>query len=97
MFPTNYPCPYKTFNFIIACSIIYLLHEEDVPNLHTYVNWTPLCEWYVVRCGFKNGYQEDICLKEIRLCVQNMITIIDLDIQHDLEIEGGGKRSYMTT
>jgi len=98
MFPTNYPCPYKTLNFIIACSIICLLHKKDVPNLHTYADWTPVFEWYVVKCGSRNGHQKDVCLKEIRLCVQSMITILDPHIQHDLGIEGGGgRRSYTTT
>ena len=30
---------------------------------------------YVVRCGFKNGYQKDMCLKEIELRAQNVVTI----------------------
>ena len=34
-------------------------------------------EWYVVRCGFKNGCWKDLCLKVIGLCVQNMMTILD--------------------
>ena len=33
-------------------------------------------EWYVVGCGSKNGYQKDVCLKEIGLRAQNMITIL---------------------
>jgi hypothetical protein len=24
-------------------------------------------EWYVVQCGFKNGYRQEICVKEIGL------------------------------
>jgi len=32
----------------------------------------------VVMCGFKNGQQEQTCLKEIRLCVQNLLTILSL-------------------
>ena len=28
----------------------------------------------MVRCGSKNGHQEDTCLKEIKLHAQNMIT-----------------------
>ena len=30
----------------------------------------------MVRCGSKNGHQKDKCLKEIRLRVQNTLTII---------------------
>ena len=38
--------------------------------------WTPLCVWYVVGCGSKNGYQKDAHLKEIGLRVQNMIIVM---------------------
>ena len=31
--------------------------KVDVSNLVTYVNWTPIFEWYVVCCGFKNVYK----------------------------------------
>ena len=44
----------------------------SVPSL----DWTPIFEWYVVRCGSKNIYQKDTCLKEIRLLAQNIITIL---------------------
>ena len=30
----------------------------------------------MVWSGSKNEYQEDVCLKEIRLCAPNMITIL---------------------
>ena len=30
----------------------------------------------MVRCGSKNRHQKDKCLEEIRLCVQNTLTII---------------------
>ena len=51
--------------------------KVDEPNLITYLNWTPIFEWCVVRCGSKNGYQKDMCLKEIGLHAQNMIIILD--------------------
>jgi hypothetical protein len=31
--------------------------------------------WNVVWCGSKNGYQKNMCLKEIGLCAQSMIII----------------------
>ena len=47
------------------------------PNLVTYLNQTPILEWCLVRCGFKNRHHEDImCLKEIGLCVQIFLTIL---------------------
>ena len=43
-----------------------------MPNLVTYLNRTPIIEWYVVRCGSKNGYQKGIIrLKELGLHAQN--------------------------
>ena len=33
----------------------------------TAIIWTPIFEWYVVRCGSKKGHQEVMCLKEIGL------------------------------
>ena len=51
-----------------------------VPNLITYLTCTPIFEWYVVWCGYKNEYQKDMCLKEIGLYAQNMITILSLTI-----------------
>ena len=40
----------------------------------------------MVRCGFKNGYEKEMYLKEIGICAQNMIIILDLTIN----ISGGG-------
>ena len=47
-----------------------------MPNLVTCHNWIPIFEWYVVRCDPKTKYQNDMCIKETRLCAQNMITIL---------------------
>ena len=30
----------------------------------------------MVRCGFKNGHQKDMCLQEIGLLVENMQTVL---------------------
>ena len=40
--------------------------------------WTPLFEVCGVRCGSKNGHYEDVCLKEIQLRAQIMLTILGL-------------------
>ena len=36
----------------------------------------PIFECYVIKCGSKNGYQKDTCLKVIGLCAQNIIAIL---------------------
>ena len=43
----------------------------------TYLKWIAIFEWYVVCCGFKNGYRKGIMsLKEIGMCAQNVITFL---------------------
>jgi hypothetical protein len=37
-------------------------------------------EWLGVKYGFENIHQGDMCLKEIKLCAQIMITILGLII-----------------
>ena len=37
---------------------------------------TAIFEWCVVGCGSKNGYQKNMCLKEIGLHAQNLLTIL---------------------
>jgi hypothetical protein len=50
------------------------VHGHD---LVTYCNHVLIFEWYGVRCGSKNAYKEDTCSKEVGLCAQIMIIIID--------------------
>ena len=38
----------------------------------------PKFEWFVLWCGSKNGYQKDICLKEIGLHAHITMTILNL-------------------
>lgn len=38
---------------------------------------TPMFEWYVGSCGFKNRHSKDMCLKESGLHAQTMLTIPD--------------------
>lgn len=38
----------------------------------TFLDQTPIFEWYMIWCGSTNGYQ-----KEIGLCAQNNIAIVD--------------------
>ena len=41
--------------------------------------------WYVVRWGSKSKHYKDICLKEIGLCLQILITYSTLNSEHDWE------------
>ena len=47
-----------------------------MPNLVISLNWTPIFESYVVRCGFKNTYPKDMSFQEFGLHAQIMITIL---------------------
>ena len=47
----------------------YMRHNGRHPLFFfTFLNPTPIFEWYVVRCGFKNEHQKDVS--------QEMITIL---------------------
>ena len=49
--------------------------KVDNPYLVAFLIRAPIFEWYVVWCGYKNGYQKGImCLKEKRSCVNTLIT-----------------------
>jgi hypothetical protein len=54
----------------IACKV-------NNPYLVVFLIRSPTFEWYVVWCGIKNEYQKFICLNEVGLRAQNMITILD--------------------
>lgn len=43
-------------------------------NIVICIHQTPVIEWYVIRCGSKDGYAEDICKKRIGLCAQIITT-----------------------
>ena len=58
-------------------SLNFMSFEIDVPHSDTSLRRTPIFECLVVRCGSKNGYLKGIMrLKEIKLHVENMITIL---------------------
>jgi hypothetical protein len=48
----------------------------DMPHSFTYFIYLASYGVNLVWCGSKNGYQKGMCLKEIGLCVQKMITIV---------------------
>ena len=52
----------------------------------------------MVRYGCKNTHQEDMCLKEIELHVQNLLIVLDSigHIIHNSDRGGGGGGGCMT-
>ena len=47
-----------------------------MPKTNRTINWTPILKGYVARCGSKNWHQKRVCSEKIRLCAQNMLTIL---------------------
>ena len=66
--------------WIVVMRFLLLISRGDVktqenhckvngPNSVTYLDRTPICEWWVVRCRSKNAHQKGImCLTESGLC-----------------------------
>jgi hypothetical protein len=42
--------------------------KVDMPNLVSGLNRTPIFEWYVVRCGSKNGCQRRVFKRDRTMC-----------------------------
>ena len=61
---------YISISHLCLCDDKGLRSKVDMPNSVTHLIWTPIFEWYVARCGSKNGYKKDMCLKEIALRAQ---------------------------
>ena len=60
----------------LTCQFPLFATKVDGPYSVIVLIKSTIIEWYVVRCGFKHGYQKAMCLKGIRLRAQNMITIL---------------------
>lgn len=54
-----------------------------MPNSITYLNPSPIFEWWVVKCGSKNIDQQDMSLKETRLHAQKMLNQSRLKCQYN--------------
>lgn len=50
-----------------------------MPNSVISLDRTPISEWYVLWFSSKSGYQKDLCLTNIGMYVQTMVTILDLN------------------
>ena len=64
-----------------------------MPNSVSDLNQTPIFEWYVVKIGSKNGYQNEACFRETRWHVENMITSLG-SIVNRIGEGGGGRDVY---
>ena len=60
-----------------------------MPKLLTYLKWTPIFKWYVVRGGSKSSYKKDMCGKEVGIHAQNTMSILN-PIVHIIFLEGEG-------
>lgn len=53
-------------------------------NSVTYLNRTPIFEWWVVRCRSMNRHQEGMCLKGLGLHAQTLLTILTQKVNMSL-------------
>jgi hypothetical protein len=60
----------------LAISRRHFRYKQDVCERNIAIIWPLIFEWHVVRCGSKNGLKKDVCLKEIGLCAQTILTIL---------------------
>ena len=59
------------------------------PDSVTFLHRTPTSEWWLVRCGSKNGHRNAITsLQEIGLRAQNLLTILGSAVKM---VVGGGR------
>ena len=54
---------------------------DDKVGVSDSLHWTPVCEWYLVWCGSKNGYQKDISFNRDWTVCSNYDNHIKLNIQ----------------
>ena len=50
--------------------------KVNMPNSAIYLDWTPICEWYMAMCGSKTGRWKDICSKESIPYAPKLLTIL---------------------
>lgn len=78
--PTTGYQPWKHqshFNFNISNELsIWCIKVMWALYGHSSFNWPPIFEWYVVRVAVKNGHQKDMCNDDLKLCGQNLNTIL---------------------
>ena len=58
------------------CNVTNYIANVEGLILVTYLQRTPIFEWWLVRCGSRSGHQKDMFLKEIELCAQNLLTYL---------------------
>ena len=66
----------QNLTFLGAIYLLAVITMVDAPRMNKIIMWTPIFEWYVLRCGSKNGAYKYTCLKEIGLRSQNMLSIL---------------------
>ena len=65
-------------------------NKVNVPNSVTFLDRFPIFEWCVIRCRSKKEHQNNMCLKEIRLHAQNLLTTLG-SIVNTIVSRGGGR------
>ena len=82
------------FNIIVSGCVAWICEEQYyicIKAKHAFM--VTKFEWRVVKCGCKSRHQKDLCLEEIGLHAQNLLTILGFKSHHNW----GGGPIYMTT
>ena len=81
----------ETLDSMVRCKDATICQTKvNVPKSNIAIIWTPIFEWYVVRCGSINIHQKYMQgLKEIGLCALSMLTIRGSMVNMMAWIEGG--------
>ena len=63
---------WQQMNHKMMKSAIHVVVEKhgakgNMPNSNIAIIWTPIVEWFAVRCAQKNGHENDTCLIETGL------------------------------
>lgn len=63
-------------SFVFTIPSLIGVHKVDMFNSATNLNWTIVFEWYVVKVRLWERIPKKMCLKEIGLCTQIIITYL---------------------
>lgn len=55
-------------------------YKVDVPNLVFDLKYTPIFEWYMVGCKFRNEFHEDMCWKEVEVRARILFTALNITV-----------------
>ena len=68
--------------------------RDTVPDINVAITWTLVFEWYVARCGSKNGHHKGMCFERNWIMGSKYVHHSRFNSQHIWE--GRGECGYTT-